>query len=145
MTTNLKTKPPYWFWAVSVIALLWNLMGVAAYLGDAFMTAEDLAQLSPDMQSLYESRPAWVTGAYAIAVWSGTLGCIALLLRKKWAITLLILSLIGVLAQNVYQFFMSDTFEVLGTEAVYLPIVIILVTIMLVMFARTSANKNWIV
>ncbi|WP_149303220.1 hypothetical protein [Pareuzebyella sediminis] len=145
MTTNLKTKPPYWFWAVSVIALLWNLMGVAAYLGDAFMTAEDLAQLSPDMQSLYESRPAWVTGAYAIAVWSGTLGCIALLLRKKWAITLLILSLIGVLAQNVYQFFMSDTFEVLGTEAVYLPIVIILVTIMLVLFARTSANKNWIV
>jgi len=145
MTTNLKTKPPKWFWVVSVLALLWNLMGAAAYLGDAFMTAEDLARLSPDMQSLYESRPAWVTGAYAIAVWAGTLGCLALLWRKKWAVTLLIVSLLGVLAQNVYNFFMSNTFEVLGSEAVYLPIVIILVSIMLVLFAQTSAHKKWIV
>lgn len=143
MTTNLK-KPPFWFWVVSVFALLWNLLGVGAYLNDAFVSAEGLAKLTQDQRLLYESRPAWVTGAYAIAVWGGAIGCIALLLRKKWAKTVLLISLMGILAQNVYQFFMSNTFEVLGSMAMFLPILVILIAITLVWFAKWAEKKGYI-
>ena len=143
MTTKLK-KPPAWFWVVSVFALLWNLLGVVAYLNDVFMSAEGLAKLTQDQRLLYESRPAWVTGAYAIAVWGGAIGCIALLLRKKWARTALSISLLCILAQNVYQFFMSNTFAVLGSTAMFLPILVILIGISLVWFAKWSEKKGYI-
>ncbi|WP_289042066.1 hypothetical protein [uncultured Zobellia sp.] len=144
MTLNTEIRPPAWFWIISVIALLWNLMGVSAYLMEAFMSVEDLEKLTQDQRLLYEARPIWVTSAYAIAVWAGALGCITLLLRKKWAKTLLLLSLIGVLTQNVYQFFLSNTFEVYGPSAMYLPIMIIVVSIALFLFAKSSASKGWI-
>lgn len=143
MTTNLE-KPPVWFWVVSIAALLWNLLGVGAYLSDAFMSVEDLGKMTQDYRSLYESRPAWVTGAYAIAVWAGALGCIGLLMRKKWARTLLLISLIGILAQQVYQFFMSNTFEVLGSEAMLLPGMVTVIGILLVLFAKRAEKKGYI-
>ena len=31
-----QAKTPWWFWVVAILALLWNLMGVMAYLGGAF-------------------------------------------------------------------------------------------------------------
>lgn len=143
MTSNLK-KPPIWFWIVSVVALIWNLVGVTAYLSDAFMSVEDLGKMTQEYRLLYESRPAWATGAYAIAVWGGTLGCIALLMRKKWAKIVLWISLIGILAQNVYQFFLSNTFEVVGSEAMFLPIMVIVIGVLLVWFAKSSERKGYI-
>lgn len=108
------------------------------------MGADGLAKLTQDQRLLYESRPAWVTGAYAIAVWGGAIGCIALLLKKKWARTGLSISLIGILAQNIYQFFMSNTFEVLGSMAMLLPILVILIAISLVWFADWAEKKGYI-
>jgi len=143
MIKNLE-KPPVWFWVVSVLALLWNLMGVGAYLNDAFMSVDDLALLTQDQRLLYESTPAWVTGAFAIAVWGGLLGSIALLIRKKWAGTVLLISLIGALAQNVYLFFLSNTFEIMGAEAMYLSITVILIGILLVLFAKWARKKKYI-
>ena len=144
MTLKSEIKPPAWFWIITVLALLWNLMGVSAYLMDAFMSVEDLGKLPQNQRLLHESRPIWVTSAYAIAVWAGALGCIALLFRKKWAKTLLLISLIGVLAQNVYQFFLSNTLEVYGANAIYLPIIVIVVSFALFLFANSSASKGWI-
>jgi len=144
MTHEINVKPPTWFWIVSVLALLWNLMGVGAYLADAFMDVEALGEMTQEMRELYEGRPAWVTAAFAIGVWFGALGCIALLLRKKWAVPVFLISLIGVLGQQVYHFFLSNTFEVMGSENMIMPIFIIIISIALWLFARSSAAKNWI-
>ena len=48
MTKNVTTKPPAWFWIVSVVALLWNLMGAMMYLGQAFITDDVKAALPAD-------------------------------------------------------------------------------------------------
>ncbi|WP_209400260.1 hypothetical protein [Pseudozobellia sp. WGM2] len=143
MTTTLK-KPPTWFWVISVIALLWNIIGVMAYLADAYMSVETLAELSQEQRMLYESRPAWATGAFALAVWGGLIGSIGLLLRKKWAYILFIISLIAVLAQNVYQFFLSNTFDVLGTAAMAFPILIIIIGILLILFSNWAKKNEFI-
>ena len=68
MSDNVGLKVPTWFWVVAVLALLWELMGVAAYLSDVSMTDADLAKLPDGQRQLYAMMPSWVTAAYAIAV-----------------------------------------------------------------------------
>lgn len=144
MTAKSMEKPPLWFWIVSVLVLLWNLMGVLAYLQQAFMTEEALAALSEPERLLLETRPAWATAAFALAVWGGLLGCIALLLRKKWARPVLIISLIGILVQMIHSFFISNNLEVYGPGEISMPILIILIGVGLVFFARIATRKLWL-
>jgi len=144
MTNESRIKPPMWFWVVSIIALLWNLMGAYAYLIDAYTSIEDLEAMTQAQRELYESRPAWVTGAFAIAVWAGVLGCIALLIKKKWARPVLLISLIGVIGHQVYMFFLSNTFEVMGSESMGLPIAVLVIAIGLVYFAKIAQKKGWL-
>ena len=142
--TNSMNKPPMWFWIVSALALLWNLAGVMAYLGQAYMSIETLEQMSQAERLLYESQPAWVTGAFAVAVWGGALGCIALMLKKKWAKPVFIISLIGILAQMSHSFFISNNFEVYGPGAMIMPIMVLIIGIALVLLANTAIKKGWL-
>lgn len=135
-----KIKPPLWFWVVSVLALLWNLMGVSAYLADKY----GLIELTPAQQELSDLAPTWTTAAYAIAVWAGALGCIALLLRKKWARPVLLISLLGVIANQLYMFFLSNTFEVYGSTEMVLQILVLIIGIALVYFAGIAQKRGWL-
>ena len=81
---------PKWYWIVSVVLLLWNLMGLAVFgimmtmIGNAeAMTA---ANLNDEQQALINATPSWVNISFAVAVIFGVLGCIALLMRRKFAI-----------------------------------------------------------
>ncbi|MDG1040937.1 MAG: hypothetical protein P8H13_08800 [Polaribacter sp.] len=77
-------KPKALFWIIAVIALLWNAMGVAAYLFQAYITDEMIAQLPEEQQAEFlVVHPSWYTGLFALAVFGGVLGCILLLARKK--------------------------------------------------------------
>ena len=145
MENESRFKPPAWFWVVSILALLWNLMGAMAYVSQAFLTEEMKTALPEDQLALMESTPAWVTAAFAIVVWGGVLGCIALLLKKKWARPVLLISLIAILAQMSYSFFATNAAEVYGTlQGVVMPVLVIVIGIALVYFARRAHNKGWL-
>lgn len=139
MTDYSNTKPPVWYWVISVIALLWNLMGVGAYLGHAFITDEMIAELPVEQQAefLYE-HPAWYTAIFALAVFCGALGGLALLIRKKWAYVLFIVSFLCATVQQVYLMM-----EIEGISKI-MPIMIIVVCAFLVWFSKTSISKGWI-
>ncbi|MFI0429129.1 hypothetical protein [Mariniflexile sp. HMF6888] len=136
--TNLKEKPPVWFWIVSVIALLWNAMGVKEYLGQAYQTESWRAALTDEQFEMISSFPSWLTAAFAIAVFAGALGSLGLLLRKKWAYMLLVVSLIAVIAQMGY-ILIQGHFDGIG-----MTISIIAFAIFLVWFSKKSISKVWI-
>lgn len=145
MSEKSNAKPAVWFWIVSILALLWNLMGVMSYLEQAYMTDEIKAQYTADQLTLMEGIPAWVTAAFAIAVWGGLLGCIALLFRKKWAKPVLMVSLIAILIQMGYSFFMTNAVEIYGPiPGVIIPLLVIIIAIALVQFARIAEKRTWI-
>jgi len=144
MTENSTNKSPIWFWIVSVVALIWNGLGVMAYLGQAYMSDDALAALPEAEQALYADVPAWATAAFAIAVWGGLLGCLALLLRKKWAKPVLLLSLIGIVVQMIYNLFLSEAMDVYGPGGAIMPIMVIVIGIFLVWFSKKSASEGWI-
>lgn len=135
---------PKWFKPVAVVALLWNLMGCAAYLSDVRMTADDLAKLSEAQQALYASRPAWAIAATATAVWGGALGCIGLIFRKQWAFVLLLLSLLGVIAQDVGLFVLSAAAAQADATAMGLQGLVLVVAMGLVVLARKAMQRGWI-
>ncbi|MFK7888999.1 MAG: hypothetical protein AB8G16_19245 [Gammaproteobacteria bacterium] len=137
-------KLPGWFWAVAVFALLWNLMGVMAYVMQVTITDEALAALPDAERLLYETAPPWATGAFALAVFGGALGCIALLLRKRWAVTLFAVSLVGVCVQMFHSFFMTNSIEVYGPGGMIMPIMIMVIGIALLIAARRWSARGWL-
>jgi hypothetical protein len=72
------------------------------------MTNEILATLPKDQQAIYQDVPAWVTAAFAIAVFSGSFGALLLLLKKKIASTFFILSFAGIIAQMTYGLLINE-------------------------------------
>ena len=140
MATTPNTRVPRWFWIVAVLALLWEAAGVASYLGQVYgATATDENQ-----RRLIESTPAWVTGAYAIAVFSGLAGAVGLLFRRRWAVALLTLLLIAAVLQFGWVILFSDALQLLGGSAAILPIAIMLVAALLVAFARSADRSGWL-
>ncbi|HEY5823424.1 MAG TPA: hypothetical protein VIT44_03615 [Cyclobacteriaceae bacterium] len=137
-------KPATWFWIVSVISLIWNLMGVMAFVMQVTMTEEALQAMSEAERSLYTSIPAWTIVCFAIAVFGDTLASILLLLRKKLATMVFIVSFFFTLSQMIYTIFISDLVAVRGIGATVFPVVIVIAGILLIWFSRVSAAKGWL-
>lgn len=144
MKDALTRSTPKSFWIISSIALAWNLMGVAAYLMHVMMPPEALAEMSEAERALFTGAPSWVTGAYAVAVFGGTLGCVGLLLRKTWATPVFVVSLVGILAQMGYSLLVQDTIEVMGASVVVMPVVIIAIGVYLIWFSRNAARAGYL-
>lgn len=135
---------PKWFRPVAVVALLWNLMGCAAFVADLMLTAEDMAAMTPAQQALYEALPAWGPVGTALAVWGGALGCIALLLGRRWAVPVLGVSLAGVIIQDVAIFGFAGGATAGGFAAIVLQGLVLAVAVGLLVLARHAAAEGWL-
>ena len=143
MTTS--HKPNIWFWVLSIIALLWNAMGVNQYLQQAYNT-DTFKAMYPDEKVLEMAlnTPSWVMAAFAIAVFSGLLGSIFLLLRKKIAKPVFIVSLVTIIIQMFYNVFMSGAMDIYGPGAVIMPIMVIGFAVFILWYTKKSATKGWL-
>lgn len=130
------------FWIISVVALLWNLIGVSSYIMNVTMSEAALAALPEAEQALYTNVPTLVTSAFAIAVFGGLLGCVLLLMRKSLAYPVFILSLVAIAIQAGYNLFMSSALEVLGPTAAILPLLIVTIGAYLVWFSSNAKKKG---
>ena len=137
MNNVIGTPAPAWLRIVAALGLLWNLYGVYEYLKSVGMVGGADAAAAGAM-------PAWVTGAFAIAVFGGVLGCIGLLLLKRWAKLLLLLSLLGVLAMDLWMFVLSGLGGTMPGAEMGVTICVLLVAILLVWLAHTADRKGWL-
>ena len=144
MSDQTLIKLPTWFWIVAVAALLWNLLGVMAFVGQVTLTPEALAKMEPGERALYENVPIWATIAFALAVFGGALGCVLLLLRKGLASTVFLISLIGIVVQMGYNFLLSGSLAVYGPGALAMPVMILIIGAGLLLFSKHAAKVGWI-
>lgn len=138
---------PKWFLIVCILAVLWDAMGLMAFISDALLLSnpDAIAKIEDEkIRTLYETQPMWPTIAFAIATIGGFLGSILLLMKKKLAIPVLVASLLGVLAQSCYGFFMSNTIEVMGAGAAIFSAIIISIAMGLVGLAFYANSKGWL-
>ncbi len=128
------------FWIVGGVALIWNVMGVINFFVQ--MNADALAAMPESHRAIVEGRPAWATGAFALAVFGGALGSLVLLLRKSAAAYLFIASLVGVIVTMIHTLGVDIDFgigEILGI--ILMPLV---VAAFLIWYSKLAENKDWI-
>jgi len=141
---STSTKPPVWFWIVAVVALLWNALGIMAYLMRAYLTDEAIAALPQEQQVYLQNQPAWYMGVFALAVFGGTLGSLLLLLRKALAYWVFVVSLVCVVAQWSYDILMVDYSPAFESSGLAMAIMIPVFSVALVFISRTAKAKGWI-
>jgi len=100
--------------------------------------------MTPEQLEMVYATPSWAIAAFALAVFGGLLGSLALLLRKKIANILFTISLLGILAQMTYNFFLSNSTEAYGPGDMIMPIMIVVIGIFLFMSSKSSINKGWL-
>jgi len=128
------------FWVIGAVALIWNVMGVINFFVQ--MNPDMLAAYRESERAIIEGRPAWATGAFAIAVFGGALGCFLLLLRNSAAYYLFIASLLGVIVTMTHTLGAGIDFgpgEILGI--VLMPLV---VPTLLIWYSKHAESKGWI-
>jgi len=143
MSESTNIKAPKWFMVIVAVLLVWNLMGVMAYIAQVTMSPEALATLPDAQRQLIENAPDWATAAFAVAVNGGALGCVLLLLKRSLAGLFLQLSLAGVLVQMYHSFFMTNSFEVFGPGGMIMPVMVIVIAIYLVWLAARAKARRW--
>lgn len=139
---TITPKPKLRYWLISIIAFIWNTIGILAYLGQAYISDDDLKLLPEANQLYYSNMPAWVTSAFAVAVFGGFFGAIGLLFRKKWACFLFVLSLIALIIQQGYNFFIQDYIAMTGPQLM-LPIMTVVIAIYLVYFSNQKYKQGF--
>ncbi len=132
-----RPRPPVHLWIVGVLALLWNAGTTWRPRPEPYMS-----QYSEEQLAYFYGFPAWVVAVWAISVFSGFLGAIALLLRRKWAVWLFALSLAGLVINSIYTLVLSEGADVMGTVGTVMTVVIFVVAIALWWYAQRMAAKG---
>ena len=128
---------------VAVLFLLWNVVGVGAFAMQWNLDLAELANTDPYQAKTFAEMPGWAWASYAVAVAAGTLSPLALLMRRKWAVTLAGIEVIAVLIQFGYTFFGTDLVQHKSlAEIVLLPAAIILIAILQFFYARWLAARR---
>ncbi|MES2173610.1 MAG: sugar transporter [Pseudomonadota bacterium] len=128
---------------IGIILLLWGLIGIAAFTLQYSMDLDALARTDPAGARAFALMPAWVWIVYAIAVATGTLGAIALLLRKAIASFLFLISLVCVIVQFGFTFLGTDLLADKGwAVAIPFPAFVIAVAVFEWLYARSLVAKG---
>ncbi len=143
MAGETRRSVPGWYWAVAVLALLWEAMGCYAYLTAVTMKAGDMAGYTSAQRAVFEATPAWVWAAYAVAVWVGLAGALALLMRRRWARLALIVSLAAAIVQFGWVFLATPTLKT-DASAAAVPICIVVIGAFLIWFSGAAARRGWL-
>lgn len=135
---------PKWFTVISVVALIWNLMGVMALVMGPVMNDAALNALTEAERSLYLQTPLWANIAFASAVILGALGSLALIMKKTIASLLLQISLISVLVQMFHAYFISNSWQVFGPGGAIMPLMVIIIAFALVYLSSKAKSSAWL-
>lgn len=101
-------KAPVHLWIVGLLGTVWNGFGCYDYMMTRLRNLEYFQAMAPDSDP--EAMLAWVEGfpiyaqfGWGLGVWMGLAGSILLLMRHRWAVPALGLSLLGALLGLGYQ------------------------------------------
>jgi len=137
-----KQKTPIHLWVIGILALIWNLGGAFDYAATQLRLESYMSKFTPEQLEYFYGFPAWMDAAWAIAVWASLLGAIALLLRKSWAVGLFSAAIAGLFVSTMYNFVLMNGAEVMGDAGVTFTMVIWVVAVLLLVYARAMGNKG---
>ena len=141
MTAN--TKAPLWFWIVSILLVLWEVMGCFACVQQFRLGAAAMGPVDDWSLRYYAALPAWYNWDYLVATFGGLLGGLALLLRDRRAILLFGISFVGIVVMFGFAFVATDLIAHKGLRQV-LPFLLFIAAAgaFSIWFARLAAKRG---
>ena len=127
-----------------VLALLWNLLGLVMFVMQVTTSPETLAAMPAAQRAVVEATPPWLDAVFGVAVATGVLGALGLLLRRRWAVAMFVLSLAAVLVQVLGGYLVTPAWAASGPAGLVLPALLVAVAIALLGYARTTARRGWL-
>ena len=137
MSDVVEARAPGWLKVVAALGLLWNLFGVYQYL----MTVGIVPGAD---EAAAGAMPSWVTGAFAVAVFGGALGCLGLLMLKRWSKLLLLVSLLGVLAMDLWMFVLTGLSASMPPAELGVTVAVVVVALFLAWLSYSADRKGWL-
>ena len=132
---------PRWFMLVALLATIWNAFGVSMYLSSVSVFGDPTAGFTQAEREAAASIPVWITGAFAIGTFAGLIGSFGLLLRRSWARSVLIISMVALLVLEGWIVFFSNAREAFGLAV---PIMVSVGAMLLVWFSTVARRQRWL-
>ena len=136
-------RAPLHLWIVGGLALLWSAFGCFDYVKTRLRDTDYLASMMPTVDpnavlAWIDAFPIWAQFGWGLGVWGGLAGAILLLLRSRWAVLAMGLSLVGAVLGLGYQALAAPPLQGMegSTAAAVMPYVIISVALALFLYAR---------
>ena len=142
--TNTANKPNVGFWIIGVIALLWNLLGVDGFIGQALMSDRFKTMYSEEQLEIISNLPSWYLVVFGIAVIASALACIMMLMKKKVATQLFLLGLVAVIIQTTFNLFINEGRVAYGPFEYSMLISIPVVAVLLLLYSKSALKKGWL-
>jgi hypothetical protein len=143
MSASVHSPQPLgkWFWPAASGVLLFMLVGVAGYLATVMTPLE---QVPLEQRAVMEAMPGWQTWVYALAVWTGLAGAILLLLRRRWSVPLLGVSLVCAIGTFLPFAIVPPVRELATRGDGIAAIIVIGLCLISFWFARHSRERGWL-
>jgi len=135
-------KTPWHLWLVGIVALLWDLMGAYDYLMTEMRNEAYMSRFTPEQLEFFYGFPTWIIAAWALAVWGGVLGSVLLLLRRRLAVPVFLVSLLAMVVTSVRNYGFADGLAASGTGGLVFSAVIFLFALFLLLYSRAMASRG---
>ena len=130
-----------WYMVGAIAALLFGLLIAFGY---GVHLTTDPSTLELDERALFEAEPVWVSGAFGLTGATIVIGSVLLMLRRKAAEQVLLVSLASALVWFAGLLLAPQLRELLMTVEIAMAIVVVLVAWTIFWFARHSRQREWL-
>jgi hypothetical protein len=144
MAPVAPVKAPWHFWVIGVFALLFNAIGVFDFVMSMAQGAKYQASagMTPDQIAHYQNMPAWMTVVWAVGVFGAFAASILLLMRRKLAVPVFVVSLAAFLVSVLYTYVLSGGGAIMGRQMAITSAVIAALLVCFIGYARWMTARG---
>lgn len=141
-TIGTTGKAPWHLWVVGVFAVLWDAMGAYDYLMTQTQNESYMAAFTPEQLEFFYGFPTWLVFFWAIAVWGGLLASVLLVMRKRLAVNLFLVSFLCMCVTAAHNYFIANGIEIMGTLGAIFSVLIFVFALGFWLYARAMARQG---
>lgn len=138
---STPNSAPAWFTVAAIAAVLFEAFGAYSYLVHVI---SDPTTLPIDQRDMVLAMPRWMNAAFAIAVWTGLAGALLLLLRRRLAQPLLLLSLVAAVIQFAGLLVVPKLRNLVGSDDLFVPFLILIACYGIWHLAWQARRSGWL-